>query len=82
MALGLALQFHLAGVEDMSRHNSADCSLCQAILLVAAKYHLEAHSAVVCDDNFVEIIPETGAVSPRRLAPSVLGPRPPPICTA
>lgn len=80
MASGLTLQLHLAGAENSHHHNSADCTLCHAMLLGAAKFHLEAQSTVVPNDNFGETVPEIGEVLSHHLTTSLLGPRSPPIC--
>lgn len=81
MASGLTLQLHLACAEDADHHDSADCSLCHAILLRAAKFQLDAQSTMICNNDSVDVIPEAREVLHRPFASAVLGPRPPPIDT-
>jgi hypothetical protein len=82
MASGLTLQLHLTCAEDADHHDAADCSLCHAILLGAAKFQLDTQSPVVCTHDLVGVMAETPAVLHRRLALSTLGPRPPPLGVA
>jgi len=81
MASGLTLHLHLACAEDADHHHSADCSLCHAMLLGAAKFQPEAQSAIVRNDDFAEAIPQTGELLRHPSTLAILGPRPPPIDT-